>query len=73
MLKTTHEIADLYGFSASYIRKLITDGRIKAMIIGRMYLIDPETIGDLSRQREPRKKKRKKANGQIKQAIGCKR
>ena len=73
MLKTTHEIAITYGFSASYIRKLINDGKIKAVTVGRMYLIDPSKIEELNRQRQPRKKKRKKDNGHTKQTIRRKR
>lgn len=63
MLKTTREIAKIYGFSSSYIRKLINDGKIKAVIFGKMYLIDTDHINDIERQRQPRKKKRKKDNG----------
>ena len=57
MLKTPKEIAKEYGFSVSYIRKLICQGRIKAEKIGQFYAIDPLSIKDLKRRRQPNVKK----------------
>ncbi len=57
MLKTPKEIAKEYGFSVSHIRKLICQGRIKAEKLGQFYAIDPQSIKDLKRRRQPNVKK----------------
>lgn len=63
MLKTTSEVAKIYGFSATYIRKMINDGRIEAIKIGKIYLIESDKMVKIDRIRSPRKKKRKKKRG----------
>lgn len=63
MLKTPKEIAELYGFSVSHIRKLIGQGRIKAEKIGRFYAINPATVEHLQRRRQPNHVKKDDDNG----------
>lgn len=51
MLKTPKEIAEEYGFAASYIRKMIRQGHIKAEKLGKFYAIDPSKLQGLKRRR----------------------
>lgn len=45
------QVAQLYGFSSSQIRRLIKSGRIKAKKVGFFYVIDEKDVRDLKRSR----------------------
>lgn len=63
MLKTPKQIAEEYGFSASHIRKLINQGRIKAERVGKFYAINPDAMLDLKRRRKPNRFNKEDDNG----------
>lgn len=53
-LITSAMAAKLSGFSPDYIRRLILDGKIKAIKIGHDYLMLPKDIAHIKRKRFPR-------------------
>ena len=46
------EVAKEYGFTDSYIRKLIRQGVITAKRIGKFYVIEEKSLKNLKRQRK---------------------
>lgn len=62
VLKTPKQIAEIYGFCASYIRKLICQGTIKAEKMGRFYVVNPNDV-KLYRRRHQNKLKKDHNHG----------
>jgi len=50
-LLSPKQVAQKYGFSASQIRRLISQGLIKATLLGSYYVIDEKDIKKLKRRR----------------------
>jgi len=53
-LITSATAAKMLGFSASYIRQLCLEGKIKAEKLGHDYLIQEKDIKHIERQRKAR-------------------
>lgn len=53
MLKSAKEIAEELGFSVSQVRRLITQGFIKAQKVGSYYAIDTRHLKNIERRRSP--------------------
>ena len=51
-LLSPREVAARFGFTDSYIRKLIKQGKIKCEKVGRYYVIEEKSINNLKRQRK---------------------
>lgn len=66
MLTTPKDLALKYGFSVSYIRKLIYAGHIKAKKLGRFYAIDTAGLKRLKRKRKTNQPKKDSHNGSYK-------
>lgn len=56
---TVQEVADLTGFTTSGIRKVITNGELKAAKIGKQYVIQRNEFNDFISKRRERKSKRR--------------
>ncbi len=54
-LLSPSQIAKIYGFSSSQIRRLIRQGYIKAKKVGFFYVIDEKDVKDIKRQRSESK------------------
>lgn len=52
---TTFQAAELLGFSPDYIRRLIVKDKIKAIKMGNNYLLRPNDLVGIKRQRHSRK------------------
>lgn len=62
MLKTPTEIAEEYGFSVSYIRKLLKQGKIPSEKIGKCYAIRTESL-EIPRKRQSNLVKKDNTHG----------
>lgn len=60
MLYSVKQIAEMYGFSDSQIRRLIRQDKIKARLVGNYYAIDERSVKDLKRTRSPSRSRKKK-------------
>jgi len=49
---TTAEVAEILGFTPDHVRRMILDGKIKAVKLGNNLLIKPTDIKDIKRQRK---------------------
>jgi len=49
---TSAEVAEMLGFTPDHIRRLIMDGKIKAVKLGNNWLIKPKDIKDIKRLRK---------------------
>ena len=56
-LLTTSEIAAIVGLSQKHITRLFTDGKLKGLKIGKMWVMDKKYIGTIERQRKPKTKR----------------
>lgn len=63
MLKTPKEIAQQYGFSVSYIRRMINKGLIKAEKVGKCYAINTDNLHSVKRRRKPKKTDKDSSDG----------
>jgi len=50
-LLSTSEVAKIYGFSTSQVRRLIREGLIKCRKVGTFYAIDERSVKNLTRRR----------------------
>lgn len=64
-LTTTTILAAKLGFTPQYIRRLILEGKIKAIKIGHDWLIDEKAIRNLRRQRPQKVKENKNEIGKV--------
>lgn len=53
---TSFEAAELLGFSPDHIRRLICQGRIKAIKLGNNWLIKPHDLKGIERRRQNSRK-----------------
>jgi excisionase family DNA binding protein len=60
---TTFKVAEMLGISASHVRRLIRQGKIKASRLGNNWLIMPRDIVGVERERYPLIKKEVNENG----------
>jgi excisionase family DNA binding protein len=56
MYYTTREVAEHVGFTASHVRRLIMQRKIKAEKIGNTWLVKKDAIAKVKRLRFPRDK-----------------
>jgi excisionase family DNA binding protein len=49
---TTAEVAEILGFTPDHVRRMILDGKIKAVKLGNNLLIKPKDIKDIKRLRK---------------------
>ena len=49
---TTAEVAELLGFTPDHIRRLVMDGKIKAVKLGNNLLFKPRDLKDIKRVRK---------------------
>lgn len=52
--RTAQQLADHMGWSLSWVRQIIRDGRLAAQQIGRSYLISDQALADYLATRRPR-------------------
>lgn len=52
-LLTSSEAATILGFTPDYVRQLIRTDHLKAMKIGRIWLINPKDLTRIKRKRFP--------------------
>lgn len=50
-LMSVDQVAKLYGFSSSQIRRLIREGKLKAQKVGMFYAIDAKDVKNLKKRR----------------------
>lgn len=55
---TCTEAADLLGFSADYVRKLLGEGKLQGEKFGHNWIIDKKELAKIKRQRFPRAKEK---------------
>ena len=48
------EAAEIYGFSAQYLRNLVNRGRLKAQKVGNSWVTTPADVEDFIRSRQKR-------------------
>lgn len=57
------EVANILGFTADHVRKLLLQGKIKGEKFGRNWIIDVKNVSKVTRKRFPRPAKESLSNG----------
>lgn len=56
-LITTARAAEVLGFTPNYVRKLIADGKIKAVKLGHDWLVNEKSLAKVTRLRKAKETK----------------